>query len=110
MMDFTIFDENVSTTMNVFLIIANIINLVYNIPQMVKTYKTKSTKDFSTTYLFMRVVGNFIWLIYSIELNTFLFFIANIVSVGASIFITYYKVIELYKERNTVENVVVLDE
>ena len=96
-MDFSIFDKSVSKTMNVFLVIGNIINLVYNIPQMVKTYKSKSTKDFSSTFLFMRVVGNSIWLAYSIELNTFLFILSNIVSVVASIFISYYKIMELYR-------------
>jgi uncharacterized protein with PQ loop repeat len=95
-MNFSVFDDSVSYTMNVFLVIGNIINLVYNIPQIVKTYKTKSTKDFSSTFLFMRVFGNTIWLAYSIELNTFLFLLCNIVSVGSSIFISYYKVIELY--------------
>jgi MtN3 and saliva related transmembrane protein len=100
-MDFSIFDDKVSVTMNVFLVIGNIINFVYNIPQMVKTYKTKSTKDFSPTFLFMRVMGNCIWLAYSIELQQFLFMLSNIVSVIASIFIGYYKVVELYQERLT---------
>jgi len=100
-MNFSVFDDSVSYTMNVFLVIGNIINLVYNIPQMVKTYKTKSTKDFSSTFLFLRVIGNSIWLAYSIELNTFLFLICNVVSVGASIFISYYKVIDIYKDYRT---------
>jgi uncharacterized protein with PQ loop repeat len=98
-MDFSIFDDKVSTTMNVFLVIGNIINLLYNIPQVIKTYKIKSTKDFSSTFLFMRVIGNCIWLAYSIELKQFLFMLANIVSLFSSIFISYYKVIEIYKER-----------
>ena len=98
-MDFSIFDDKVSTTMNVFLVIGNIINFVYNIPQVVKTHKTKSTKDFSSTFLFLRVIGNCIWLAYSIELQQFLFMLANIVSVISSIFISYYKVIEIYKNR-----------
>jgi MtN3 and saliva related transmembrane protein len=95
-MDFQILDSNVSVTMNVFLVFGNIINLIYNIPQMVKTYKTKSTGDFSPTFLFLRVIGNSIWLAYSIELKTFLFLLSNIVSVFASLFICYYKVRELY--------------
>ena len=36
-MDFSIFDDKVSVTMNVFLVIGNIINFVYNIPQMIQT-------------------------------------------------------------------------
>jgi len=100
-MDFTIFDKSVSSTMNIFLVIANVINLIYNIPQMVKTYKTKSTKDFSSTFLFMRVIGNSIWLAYSIELNTFLFFLANLITVLSSAFISYYKIIEIYDDCKT---------
>lgn len=102
-MHFSIFDENVSTTMNVFLVIGNIINLIYNIPQMVKTYKSKSTGDFSPTFLFMRVAGNVIWLAYSIELNEFLFLFSNVVSVFSSVFISYYKVVELldYRGKDT---------
>ena len=97
-MDFSIFDDKVSVTMNVFLVIGNIINFVYNIPQVVKTYKTKSTKDFSPTFLFMRVVGNCIWLAYSIELKAFLFILSNIVSVISSIFVSYYKAVEIYRD------------
>jgi|688.fasta_scaffold1290362_1 MtN3 and saliva related transmembrane protein len=95
-MDFSIFDDRVSPTMNFFLVIGNIINLGYNIPQMMKTYKTKSTKDFSSIFLFLRVVGNSIWIAYSIELNTFLFLLSNIVTVASSVFICYYKVFEIY--------------
>jgi uncharacterized protein with PQ loop repeat len=102
-MDFSIFDEKVSYTMNVFLVIGNIINLIYNIPQMAKTYKTKSTKDFSSTFLFMRVFGNSIWIAYSIELNTFLFLVSNIITVLSSVFISYYKVQELYIEHYTIK-------
>jgi uncharacterized protein with PQ loop repeat len=99
-MDFTIFDDKVSPTMNVFLVIGNIINLFYNIPQMAKTYETKSTKDFSSSFLFLRVFGNSIWVAYSIELNTFLFLLSNIVTVVSSAFISYYKMRELYIEYN----------
>jgi len=103
-MDFSIFDNSVSNTMNVFLVIGNIINFVYNLPQMVKTYKTKSTRDFSSTFLFLRVVGNTIWLVYSIEIKSFLFLLCNVVSVGASVFISYYKVIEIYKDYKNKKN------
>ena len=111
-MDFSIFDDKVSTTMNVFLVIGNIINLVYNIPQIVKTYQTKSTKDFSSTFLFMRVVGNCIWLAYSIELQEFLFMVSNVVSVFSSIFISYYKLVEIIdskQKENSYNNVKMLD-
>ena len=98
-MKFQIIDDNVSTTMNVFLIIANIINIVYNIPQMVKTYKCKSTKDLSSWFLFLRIIGNGIWIGYAIEIDSMMMLINNIITVLASIFISYYKVLELNQER-----------
>ena len=45
-MKFKILDSNVSLTMNIFIVIANIINIIYNLPQVIKTYKTKSSTSF----------------------------------------------------------------
>ena len=104
-MIYTIFDDSVSPSMNVFLVLGNIISLVYNIPQMVKTYKTKSTKDFSSTFLFLRVVNNSIWLAYSIELGTFLFLLSNINSVIGSLFLSYYKAFEMYENYKKIEKI-----
>lgn len=83
-MKFSFIDHNVSTTMNVFIVIANIINLVYNIPQVVKTWKSKSTNDFSGWFLSLRFIGNTIWIAYAIELDSLLMLINNIVTVLAS--------------------------
>jgi len=102
-MKLTILDENVSTTMNSFLIIANIINLIYNIPQMIKTYKTKSTHDFSSWFIFLRIAGNSIWIVYAIEVDSMQMLINTTVTVFASVFIGYYKCNEIYcdyKEKN----------
>ena len=93
----TFIDENVSTSMNVFLIIANIINIIYNIPQVMKTYKTKSTKDFSGWFIFMRIFGNTIWFVYSVEINNIQMIINNIITVLSSLFLGYYKCLE-YKD------------
>ena len=98
-MKFEIMNDNLSTTMNVFVIIANVINIVYNIPQMVTTYKRKSTKDLSSWFLFLRIIGNSIWMGYAIEVDSMMMLINNIITVFSSIFIAYYKVIELHQER-----------
>jgi len=106
-MQFDIIDHNVSTTTNIFLIIANIINLFYNIPQMYKTYKCKSTKDFSGMFLLLRILGNLIWIEYAIELDSMLMLINNIVTVVSSLFIGYYKLNEIikdYKQKHQIEN------
>ena len=96
-MQLTLLDPNVSMTMNVFLSIANIINLIYNVPQVIKTYKTKSTKDFSACFIFLRICGNIIWIVYAIEIDSLQMLVNNCVTVFSSIFIGYYKVLELYK-------------
>jgi MtN3 and saliva related transmembrane protein len=90
-MQFDLIEPKVSPTMNGFLILANIINIVYNIPQMVQTYKTKSTKDFNIWFIVLRICGNFIWVVYAIEVNSLLMLINNSVTVIASLFIGYYK-------------------
>jgi len=95
-MQLTIIDPRVSDAMNGFLILANIINIVYNIPQMVHTYHTKSTKDFSTWFIFLRVLGNSIWISYAINIDSLQMLINNCVTVFASLFISYYKCRELY--------------
>ncbi len=96
-MRFTIIDKNVSKEMNVFLVIANIINLIYNIPQIVKTCKTKSTKDFSGWFLSLRVIGNIIWVAYAIEVDSLLMLINNIVTVVASAIIGSFMLNDMYK-------------
>ena len=106
-MKFDFLDKNVSITTNVFLIIANIINLWYNIPQVVKTYKCKSTRDFSSWFLFLRVVGNTIWIGYAIEVDSFQMLLNNVVTVLASTFICYYKIKEImsdYKNKKIIAN------
>ncbi len=97
-MQLTILDPHVSIAMNVFLTLANIINLIYNIPQMVKTYKTKSTKDFSTWFIFLRIFGNLIWIVYAIDIDSLQMLVNTSVTVVASIFIGYYKCCELYSD------------
>ncbi len=108
-MKFDIIDHNVSTSTNIFMIIANIINLFYNIPQMYKTYKCKSTKDFSVTFIILRIVANIIWIDYAVEIDSMLMLLNNAVTVIATIFIGYYKALEVWNEyKNNREDSVVL--
>ena len=100
-MKFEILDDKVSLTTNIFLIVANIINLTYNIPQVWKTFKTKSTGDFSETFLVMRILGNTIWIGYAIEINSMLMLINNLVVIFSTIFLGYYKVLEIIRKRKT---------
>lgn len=91
-------DPHVGVTMNVFLIIGNVINIIQNIPQVVKTYKTKSTRDFSAIFLLLRIIGNVIWIAYAIQIGSLLLVANNTVTVLSTAFIGYYKVREMWQD------------
>jgi MtN3 and saliva related transmembrane protein len=85
--------------MNVFLVIGNVINIVQNIPQVVKTYNTKSTRDFSALFLILRIIGNLIWIAYAVNINSLLLVINNSVTVAATAYLGYYKIREMWNDR-----------
>ena len=97
-MKFEIFDQNVSFIMNIAIVIANILNVVYNVPQMYLTYKRKSTRDISGWFISLRVVSNSIWVWYAIEVDSLLMLVNNVVTVLSSVFVGYYKLLEMYSE------------
>ena len=102
-MQIKILDPNVGIPMNVFIIIGNIITLLQNVPQVIKTYKVKSTRDFSSIFLGIRLAACFIWGAYSIEINSLLMLINNLITLCSTIFIGYYKVKEImydYKSKS----------
>ncbi len=104
-MKFNILDPNVGIPMNVFIIIGNIITLFQNIPQVVKTYQVKSTRDFSAIFLFMRLTACFIWGAYSIEIESLLMLINNLITLSSTMFIGYYKIKEIiydYKSKKII--------
>jgi uncharacterized protein with PQ loop repeat len=94
-MHIKILDPNVSLQMNIFIIIGNILTLFQNVPQVIKTYKVKSTRDFSSIFLLMRVLSCLIWGSYSIEIKSLLMLINNLITLSSTIFIGYYKVKEI---------------
>lgn len=98
-MNFSFFDDNVSLTLNIFAVVANVIGILYNFPQVYTTWKTKSTKDFSIWFLVLRIVANSIWLGYSIEIESFQFLLSNLVSVLSTLFLLFYKGREIYRKR-----------
>ena len=44
--------------------IAGIINMVHLAPQLIKSFKTKSTKDISLSYAIIHVIGLGLWVVY----------------------------------------------
>lgn len=73
------------------LIIANIINIIYNLPQIIQTYKTKKVEDINGYFIILRIIGNSLWIIYGIYINNKLLILNDGITVFASIFLAYYK-------------------
>jgi len=63
------------------------------LPQAVKVWKTKSTKDISLYMFIIFTVGVFSWLIYGITISNFPLILANAVTLILSLFILLYKII-----------------
>ncbi len=105
-MHIKILDPNVNLPMNIFLVIGNIINLVQNLPQVIKTYKVKSTKDFSGWFLLLRIISNIIWTAYAIQISSLLMIINNLITIFSTMFISYYKIKELIIEYRPKYNII----
>ena len=85
--------------MNAFLVIANILNLVYNAPQVWQTYRTKSTADLNPWFIGLRIAGNTIWIAYSLYIKSFFLLLNNTVTVLASLVLAYYKLQNRHQPR-----------
>tara|TARA_Y100001958_G_C20632058_1_gene168575 strand:- start:81 stop:341 length:261 start_codon:yes stop_codon:yes gene_type:complete len=63
------------------------------LPQAIKVYKTKSTKDISLYMFLIFTLGVLSWLIYGIIINDLPVMLANSVTLILSFFILIYKII-----------------
>ena len=62
------------------------------LPQAVKVYKTKSTKDISLLMFVIFPVGVASWLAYGVYLNDLPLITANTITLILSLFILFYKI------------------
>jgi uncharacterized protein with PQ loop repeat len=70
----------------------NVINVIYHVPQIIKTYRTKSVKDFDPYYLFLGNIHSFCWVLYGIVDNNSLMIFNSCVSMFSISFVSYYKI------------------
>ena len=66
-------------------------------PQVIKIWKTKQTKDISTTMYIAMMIGTCFWLTYGILISSFAIIVANIVSGLLVLFVLIFKLLN----RNT---------
>jgi uncharacterized protein with PQ loop repeat len=100
------------TYKNNILVVCNVINVIYHFPQIIKTYKTKSVKDFDPYYLFLGNLHSFCWVLYSIEDNNSLMIFNSCVTMFSISFVSYYKIyscISDYYKKKQLANVVAVN-
>ena len=62
------------------------------LPQAIKVYQTKSTKDISLLMFLIFTIGVFSWLIYGLIINDYPVILANAITLILSLFILLCKV------------------
>ncbi|MDA9062520.1 SemiSWEET transporter [Candidatus Pelagibacter sp.] len=62
------------------------------LPQVIKVYKTKSTKDISLYMFLIFTIGTFCWLIYGILESSLPIIMANTITLILSVIILLYKI------------------
>ena len=72
-------------------IIAGCLSCLTFIPQVYKTWTTKSAKDLSLTMMFIVVCSTIIWLYYAISLMLWPVIIANVIVGLLSLLLIYFK-------------------
>jgi MtN3 and saliva related transmembrane protein len=72
-------------------LIAALFTTVSLLPQLIKVYKTKSTKDISTGMFALFSSGVFLWFIYGVFVNDFPIIIANSLAFTQALVILFFK-------------------
>jgi len=62
------------------------------LPQAIKVYKSKSTKDISLYMFLIFTIGTFCWLIYGVVISSVPIMAANTITLILSLFILIYKI------------------
>ena len=61
------------------------------VPQVYKTYKSKSADSLSLTMFMVFFVGIILWLIYGIYVNSLAMIVTNSITAGLSLLLIYFK-------------------
>jgi uncharacterized protein with PQ loop repeat len=70
--------------------IANVVNIVYNVPQMYHTYKCKTTIGISPIFLHARFYCSILWTIYCIYYRLWYILVSWLTTGSSSLFMLYY--------------------
>jgi MtN3 and saliva related transmembrane protein len=71
--------------------IAGALTTVSFVPQVIRTWKLKETKDFSLAMLLLFAAGMLLWTIYGIWINSIPIIAANMVTLGLVVILLWMK-------------------
>jgi MtN3 and saliva related transmembrane protein len=72
--------------------IAGALTTISFVPQVIRTWKLKETKDFSLVMLLLFAAGMLLWTVYGIWINSVPIIAANIVTFGLVLILLWMKV------------------
>lgn len=84
-------NPDVELFMTILVNIGNVLSILYNLPQMWRTYKLKKADDISSYFLWMRLSSGIIWSIYCIYYRTWNVIISWATTIISTVQILYYK-------------------
>ena len=70
--------------------IANVVNILYNIPQMYHTYKCKTTTGISPIFLHARLYCSILWTVYCIYYRLWYILVSWLTTGTSTVFMLYY--------------------
>ncbi len=73
-------------------IIAGVLSCTTFLPQVIKTYKSKSTEDVSLLMFLIAALGSALWLIYGILIQSFALTFTNVIVLIFSLIMLFFKV------------------
>ena len=72
--------------------LAGTLTTISFVPQVIRTWKLKETKDFSLAMLLLFAAGIFLWTLYGIWINSIPIIAANIITFGLILVLLWMKI------------------
>ena len=72
-------------------LVAGTLTTISFLPQVIKTWKTRSAKDLSLVMFSVYCLGTFLWLMYGIYRHDIVIILANGVTLGLALILLYFK-------------------
>lgn len=92
-------NSQIDLFMTILINIGNFLSVIYNVPQMWRTYKLKKADDISSYFLWMRLASGIIWSIYCIYYKMWYVIISWASTIISTLQILYYKYYPVYSQR-----------